>query len=131
MVEDPLTVVLVCGGLGLIALGAIAIVVERLTRPNPGYARRHHARSLPTVVHESPSLAAWDPSGSWRMPGVASHRAEDAPDASTRPLHPGYRAAGRATVFRRHHPGTQPTEAQWRERGRAQREDSQGDHEGP
>lgn len=113
MTRDPLTLVLVCGGLGLIALGALLLAVERLTRPNPGYVRRHDAAASETreewreelgwhVVREDPSTPAWrTPSGSWRMPGRASHRATGGSASDTRSLHPGYYAAGRATVFQR------------------------------
>lgn len=116
MIDDPLTVVLVSAGLGFIALGVLLLAVERLTRPNPGYVRRHDARAMETrqewhrelgwtVVGEEtpePRTAAWrTPSGSWRMPGRARHNADGGPAAETRSLHPGYYAAGRATVFQR------------------------------
>lgn len=112
MVEDPLTLVLVCGGLGLIALGALLLAVERLTRPNPGYSRRHDAGAQKArdawaeeLGYAEPADAgppSWStPSGSWRMPGRASHRATGGPASDTRSLHPGYYAAGRATVFQR------------------------------
>lgn len=113
MTEDPVTVVLVCGGLGLIALGILFLAVERVTRPNPGYVRRHDAAASETrqewreelgwhVVREDPPAPAWKtPSGSWRMPGRASHKRHGGPTEETRSLHPGYYAAGRATVFPR------------------------------
>jgi hypothetical protein len=113
MTRDPLTLVLVCGGLGLIALGVLFLAVERLTRPNPGYLRRHDAKAAETreewaeelgwhVVREDPPEPAWrTPSGSWRMPGRARHNATGGSAADTRSLHPGYYAAGRATVFQR------------------------------
>lgn len=109
MTEDPLTVVLVCGGLGFVALGVLLLAVERVTRPNPGYVRRHDEAARVTRQEWREELG-WDdrpapawrgPSGSWRMPGRASHHAEAGPAHETRQLHPGYYAAGRATVFQR------------------------------
>ena len=104
----PVELALVLGGCGLVIMGALILWVEKLTRPNPGYRRRHDRHA---ARPERPSLAggadpptSWAkrPSGSWRVVGgPVTHRAEAGPVEDTKSLHPGYYAAGRARVMHR------------------------------